>query len=86
MNVTGRRQVWSFRVWLGLWGLIGLMPLPVWGQEAPMNKKAVVKAKVVNAAQPISLSEEYRVGRAVAASILQDYPLYQDPPADPLCQ
>ncbi len=44
-----------------------------------MSKKAMVKAKVVNAAQPISLSEEYHVGRAVAASILQEYPLYQDP-------
>lgn len=44
---------------------------------AAIAAKGVTKA--VDASRPISDSEEYYVGRAVAARILSKYPLYQDP-------
>jgi predicted Zn-dependent protease len=58
---------------LGAWGCAGIDAVSVASIAAKTGYKAV------EAARPISDSEEYYVGRAVAARILTAYPLYQDP-------
>ncbi len=58
---------------LGAWGCAGIDV----GSVANIAAKTGYKA--VEAARPISDSEEYYVGRAVAARILTAYPLCQDP-------
>ena len=54
----------------GVGGCTGLEVLPV----AAIAAKGV--SKTVDASRPISDSEEYYVGRAVAARLLATYPLY----------
>ncbi len=56
----------------GVGGCTGLEVLPV----AAIAAKGVSKA--VDASRPITDTEEYYVGRAVAARLLATYPLYQD--------
>ncbi len=58
---------------LGAWGCAGIDAVSVASIAAKTGYKAV------EAARPISDSEEYYVGRAVAARILTAYPLCQDP-------
>jgi len=47
------------------------------GQKQAVDKTAI---KVEKAARPVSETEEYYIGRGVAATILSRYPLYRDPP------
>jgi len=67
-------------VFPSLWGCAGMsvsMPGPV---GAITNIAMQTAPKVLQAARPISDSEEYYVGRAVAARILSTYVLYQEQP------
>lgn len=75
MKVLPRRQVQIFLALTFCW-MTGLLATPASSQEPPWPKKAAIKAKLVQAARPISEAEEYRVGRAVAASFLAEYPLH----------
>ncbi|MBM4273296.1 MAG: peptidase M48 [Deltaproteobacteria bacterium] len=73
---------WQVRAILALaiaWIFLGLNSSSAWSQGPPMPNKAAIKDKLVQAARPISNEEEYRVGRAVAASFLAEYPLYDNP-------
>jgi predicted Zn-dependent protease len=63
----------------GLWGCAaatGFLPSAV---QPAANIVATGAIKAVQASREISDSEEYYVGRAVAARILSTYPLYQNP-------
>ncbi len=62
-----------------LWGCAGISSLSIPSSLQPAAEIAAkTGAKAVQAARPISDSEEYYVGRAVCARILAKYPLYQD--------
>ncbi len=61
-----------------LWGC-GSISLPLPSSVQPAAQIAAkTGAKAIHASRPISDSEEYYVGRAVAARILAKYPFYQD--------
>ncbi|MEW6387227.1 MAG: M48 family metalloprotease [Thermodesulfobacteriota bacterium] len=66
--------------------LLLILPFFLWGCAAGVASvvpAATIAAKTgykaIQASRPISDSEEYYVGRAVAARILTKYPLYQNP-------
>ena len=61
-----------------IWGFVILSPMTAPSQETHPGKRAAVRAKAVEAVRPIGDSEEYHVGRAVAAQILSEHPLYPD--------
>ena len=57
-------------------GLPGVLPSNLRSEHVEMAARSVRAVSV--ASRPISDSEEYYVGRAVAARILQQYPLFKD--------
>jgi beta-barrel assembly-enhancing protease len=80
MKTRWYRPVALLALGLGLWGCAGVESLPIpssWQPAASIAAKT--GAKAVQASRPISDSEEYYVGRAVAARILSRYPLYENP-------
>ncbi len=67
-----------FLAGLFFWGCAGV-PVPLPSSLQPAAEIAArTGVKAVQASRPISDSEEYYVGRAVAARILAKYPLYQN--------
>jgi predicted Zn-dependent protease len=60
----------------GIPHISGVLPGGVNTEHVAMATKSV--SAVANASRPISDSEEYYIGRAVAARILSSYPLYRD--------
>src|SRR4030042_941851 len=56
-----------------LWGDSPLLAFP------PITRAEMRVARAQQASRNVSESEEYRVGRAVAARILSNHPLAQDP-------
>jgi predicted Zn-dependent protease len=72
-----RRYAWLVALPL-VWSLVCPGPLPVASQTPPARPRAALRAQAIQAARPLSAAEEYQLGRAVAASILSDHPLYQD--------
>ena len=78
MQVTKHRQVWMFMVLSLAWSLQGFVSTSAGAQELSTQFKMSIKDKLVQAARPINDSEEYHLGRAVAASFLTEYPLYQE--------
>jgi len=56
--------------------LSGVLPPGVNSEHVTMATKSV--SAVASASRPISDSEEYYIGRAVAARILSTYPIYRD--------
>lgn len=68
-----RLLVFSF-----IWGFVILSPMTAHSQGTHPGKRAAIRAKAVEVARPIGDSEEYHLGRAVAAQILSEHPLYSD--------
>ncbi len=63
----------------GVWGCAEITALLPPEAQPAVGIAAVGGAKAARASRPISDSEEYYVGRAVAARILSTYPLYRNP-------
>ncbi len=78
MQILRRWQGWIFMVLSLAWILQGINPASAWGQELSPQFKASIKDKLVQAARPITYSEEYHLGRAVAAHLLMEHPLCPD--------